>query len=494
MNERFQVSFTINTPAVRRTQHLGRDTLIAPVVLLVEGVHSGSMGPMFYSANELRKSAPFWNDMPLPVFHPENAAGMSVSARSPQVMEANSVGRLYDVEYLDSPTPRLRGNLYIDIERCTSISPAVLDIINRGGQLDVSTGLYSTDIQSPGDWNGEQYTAVVTDMRPDHLALLPGRQGACSWADGCGVRANQENTGGDAVAKKNEEQRLEEKLNSILVNELSLDQQTSAVAMALYRQFDGPTADNYAEAIYQDSLVYTQRPGPQSAPGTPTRMFRRSYTIDENAETVIFGEEVQEVRREVNYTPVNPVQTVQNTAEEQVTKNEKEEQSMAEKAAVVANEVRKEQVNALIANGHFLEEDRDILMGMACPQFSRVQALSAKTSETVKANNAPVTFEDLIAAAPAEVRAQHEYVANKFREHRESLTTKIKANASNKLTDEQLAAMDIQVLEALVSSIPATQGSYIGAVGAPTTVNSQQSAVVPMGIPSLAANSEETKK
>ena len=69
---------------------------------------------------------------------------------------------------------------------------------------------------------------------------------------------------------------------------------------------------------------------------------------------------------------------------------------MAEKAAVVANEARKEQVSAMIANGHFLEEDREVLMNMACPQFSRVQALLAKPVETVKANNAPGDFEGLM--------------------------------------------------------------------------------------------------
>jgi len=43
-----------------------------------------------------------------------------------------------------------------------------------------------------GVWNEEEYHSIVRNYRPDHLALLPGAIGACSWEDGCGIRANKD--------------------------------------------------------------------------------------------------------------------------------------------------------------------------------------------------------------------------------------------------------------------------------------------------------------
>lgn len=35
------------------------------------------------------------------------------------------------------------------------------------------------------------FKRIARNLNPDHLALLPGGTGACSWEDGCGVRANE---------------------------------------------------------------------------------------------------------------------------------------------------------------------------------------------------------------------------------------------------------------------------------------------------------------
>jgi len=42
-----------------------------------------------------------------------------------------------------------------------------------------------------GLWNKEKYIAVAKNIRPDHLALLTDAVGACSIADGCGIRNNE---------------------------------------------------------------------------------------------------------------------------------------------------------------------------------------------------------------------------------------------------------------------------------------------------------------
>lgn len=181
----------VNLP-VRREQFDGKEHLVAPVVLLVEGVHTGSGGALFYPAEELAKFAAAWNGIPIPVNHPQEN-GEYVSANTPKLLEDYSVGRLFGVNF-DDAKKRLVGEVWIDINKAKKSFPAILDTIQKGGQLEVSTGVFTDDDGTPGQWNGEDYTATVSHFRPDHLALLPGGKGACSWADGCGLRANVRGT------------------------------------------------------------------------------------------------------------------------------------------------------------------------------------------------------------------------------------------------------------------------------------------------------------
>ena len=63
----------------------GRDHLVVPVVMLTVGVHSGSRGPVFYPAHELKNSASLWNGRPVVVYHPalygDGSAGKPVCGR-----------------------------------------------------------------------------------------------------------------------------------------------------------------------------------------------------------------------------------------------------------------------------------------------------------------------------------------------------------------------------------------------------------------------------
>ena len=180
------------TSTTRRIQHEGRDTIVAPVILMVEGVHNGSSGPLYYPREELQASAQYWNGMPLPIHHPTDSTGAPISCNSPEVIESHSVGRLWNVVYEERPVPRLKGEIYVDVAKARAINNDVLDALTMNHPLEVSTGLYSNDENAPGNWNGEQYIAIVRDIRGDHLALLPGGRGACSFQKGCGVRNNKD--------------------------------------------------------------------------------------------------------------------------------------------------------------------------------------------------------------------------------------------------------------------------------------------------------------
>ena len=48
----------------------GKKHIVVPVVMMVEGVHSGSHGPIFHSAEELGRFPESWNGIPITIPHP----------------------------------------------------------------------------------------------------------------------------------------------------------------------------------------------------------------------------------------------------------------------------------------------------------------------------------------------------------------------------------------------------------------------------------------
>jgi len=159
--------------AVREVQFNERAHLVAPVVLLVEGVHDGSGGPVFYPAAELAKFAASWNSVPVTLGHPKDTEGEPISANSPEVLSAYCVGYLFNVQF-DPNGAKLRGEVWVDIEACAAKpeGPVVLATLRSGSGMEVSTGLWSEHDSVPGVWQGESYIATVFNYRPDHLALL----------------------------------------------------------------------------------------------------------------------------------------------------------------------------------------------------------------------------------------------------------------------------------------------------------------------------------
>ena len=194
------VCFEVNVEKneIQYKEYMGRQHLIAPVVLLVEGVHNA----FFYPAEELEKFPASWNGVPLPIFHPEDESnGMPVSCTDPEVMEKMVIGNLWNVIY-DEATRKLKGEIWIDIDRAKMIDKSIIPALESGYKMEVSTGLWADHFMEPGEWNGEEYVGILKNYRPDHLALLPGAVGACSWEDGCGIRANKRKEESKIVTNK----------------------------------------------------------------------------------------------------------------------------------------------------------------------------------------------------------------------------------------------------------------------------------------------------
>lgn len=179
--------------AERRTLD-GRPYLVAPIVALVAGVVNGEL----VTVEELSAFAAAWNGRPVPLRHPQDASGQYVSANSPDVIESSVIGQVFGMHVEGD---RLLGEMWLDIEKCERLGGdalAALNRLQRGEVLEVSTAYFCDVEAAEGVFNGEAYTAIQHNLRPDHVALLPDEVGACSIADGCGVgRFNQIN--GEAV-------------------------------------------------------------------------------------------------------------------------------------------------------------------------------------------------------------------------------------------------------------------------------------------------------
>jgi hypothetical protein len=164
----------------------GKDYLVVPCSMLTEGVHAGSDGPLYYPKEQLAKTPAAWNHKPVTLYHPSEGT----SACDPEVIERQKMGLTMKSHY----DQKLGGEAWLDEGklRKSTEGAAVLNAINEGKPVEVSTGLWYDPIETPGEWNGEKYNAIVSNIRPDHLAILYGQVGACSIADGAGLLVNKD--------------------------------------------------------------------------------------------------------------------------------------------------------------------------------------------------------------------------------------------------------------------------------------------------------------
>src|SRR5258705_4095125 len=185
---RISVNLRIQTNEDLETKQLnGRDYLVVPAVILVEGVlwSSNSDHPALAMAEEFGIFPQSWDGRPVVYNHPKEN-GSPVSANSPKQWEANVIGQLF------ASTVKSRGKkkklttyMWLDKEKTPE---EVFSTLEAGESLEVSTGLYALEEKTDGIYDGEEYKSIWRNIVPDHLAVLPkGSIGACSIEDGCGA-------------------------------------------------------------------------------------------------------------------------------------------------------------------------------------------------------------------------------------------------------------------------------------------------------------------
>jgi len=290
MNKAYELlTFSVAPNLVRHDRLDEREYLVVPMVMMVEGVHNGSGGPLYYPEEELSLLPQVWNSKPVVVYHPEQN-GQSVSACSPEILNSYGVGVIMNTKW-DAKGKRLLAEAWLEKTKTEKVDNRILEAVEKGEMMEVSTGLFMELEQAEGEWNGEAYTGIARNHRPDHLAILPDKVGACSIADGAGLLRNQlKNTKGD----KEQDTILNQLLNKLasIKNEAShsnIRHQISTQLSEYLNLADDGKYDVWVEDVYSNFFVYEHG----------NSFYRLSYKMD--GENLTLEGTPQEVVRVTEY-------------------------------------------------------------------------------------------------------------------------------------------------------------------------------------------------
>lgn len=300
---------------VRTEWRGGIEYRVAPVTMIVPGVLNGSAGPIYYPEEEVTKNPESWNGIPLTVYHPTNGMGGMLSARDPDVYERQGVGRVYySRKSIDNATGtgKLVAEAWFEVEAVRRVDPRVLDYLEVGKRIEVSTGLRAVRItaQEGSEYKGRAYHSIAVNYEPDHLAILPDQVGACSVADGCGILVNQSGWG-PVMANIYDREPVTARTVSVSQSavwsakpeiyevanayDMSYDDKRQALMLQLYKRF----GDAWLSEMYADHIIYARGED----------YYRLDYSEDQDGVCTLSDAEPKKVKRYTVYEPVSNLAT-----------------------------------------------------------------------------------------------------------------------------------------------------------------------------------------
>lgn len=493
----FQKITTNLSGPIRYEMLEGRRHLVVHTSILTEDVHEGNNGPVFYPNEELSAHPGIWNHRPIVVYHPEKD-GKAVTACSHDIINSRKIGITLEANW----NGKLGVESWLDEERTKEIDKRIIENLEAGKPVEVSTGLYADPDPTPGEWNGKKYTIIARNHKPDHLAILPDMLGACSIEDGCGMLVNGCKCKGECDKCKSK--KAEPTANALAA---SISHETVREKLAALLQ-EGWGYSYWIVEVFSNYFIYCDY---------DSNYRKMGYSVGVDGSVTLSGNAVA-VEKIVTY------ETLQ---------------------------ARLQEVKQLVDNGLFSNADRTFLVGLSKEQFSKVVSnvkkeepmsqtttpattpapaatppvttpepttnatpvatpavttpvveTPAATPPMLQANTTPaagtpaapaptpprqMTVNEYVAQAPPGVRDMLEVGLQQFNATREVCINNILANKGNKFTKEWLQErpwQELQALEALAlggqpQAQPA-QPSYLGAVGAPITNRNQH---VQAGLP-----------
>ena len=499
-------------PTVRNDTMEGRDWLVGPVVMITEGVHNGSDGPIYYPPEELGKLPVAWNHKPVVVYHPQHN-GMTKSACDPIELTSRKVGVLMNTNF-DDKDKKLKSEAWLEPARMEVVDNRIAESIEKNEVMEVSTGLFMDLEKVEGEWNGEKYIGIARNIQPDHLALLPDLKGACSIEDGAGfLRVNHTSENmiivdeGDAKGciwineKKGIGAMPVEKMgpvNTFIFNKknwtsddakawTSLHKGTTistlilnemgheSIRRLLSSQIQGKDENAWIEEVYDLFFIYEKE----------GKLYRHSYVKD-NGSVKLSGES-EEVVKVIEYRkadgtflgntdfrtqPSSKSNVPDNAMQKQATQAKpiyKKTKSVSNQLFKKGEKMEKSQlVDVLIENEKtkWTENDRDELMSLSETMLINMSELikePVKNEPEIKTEEKPTgtaaatindkvevkTTEQYIAEAPEGVREMLQAGMTTLKREKDRLIAVITANERNTFTNEHLAAKPVEELTAL---------------------------------------------
>jgi hypothetical protein len=473
MLQRIKVNMTGNT---RHDIMEGQSYLVAPMIMLTEGVHEGSGGALLYPRDELSKTPQVWNHKPVVVYHPQHN-GMAISACDPIILSNRKIGVIMNTTMgevtvknkkgEDVKRPALKAEAWLQEDRMKKVDERISNAIEKNEIMELSTGLFTDNESMEGEWEGEKYEAIARNYRPDHLALLPDLKGACSIEDGAGfLRLNAKRNKVNIVGNSMSHGNIRSLLNSWL------------------RDKD---EDIWVEDVY-DSFFIFMKDG---------KYFKGNYSIEDNSLQV--SETFVEVVRVSEWRTLNG-DFVGNEDEKHSKKEITENENSERRKENNMDEKEKEKiVDALIAcnTNSWGKDDKEVLMEMDDVVLEKMQEgdEAAKTAvdnaakkgaeeatksltansqtsddskkkeddkkseddgdEKVAANEKKEqTVEEYISDAPKALRGPLNAMMNTHKKAKEKIIKRITDNERNKFSKEELEAKELPELQKLAAILP----------------------------------------
>lgn len=502
---------------VRTETFQGKEFTVVPVIAIVEGVlqAANSDKPELVKASEFDPQA--WNGRPVTFEHPDIGGILVSASASPEIFESVQVGTIFNAEVIEGS--KLRLEAWIDGERVNEQGDLAIEAFNKilnNETVEISTGYFADSTIQSGKFNGKQFEAIQSSLKPDHLAILVGDQkGACSVEDGCGApRTNIHfvsllNSDG-TVEKKgdltwytmsdlspsptgNKEQQSKEQIKE---QQNKKKTKFSDISDLLTFKKHGETSDMDVRkaissaleskgeffwgivAVFQEKFVFERDFGV---------LEEREFSISDDG-TVNISDDGVDVRPVTEFIPVITNENQRETKEN------------------VRMKTKEEKISALISNEQtqFSEDERSFLEGLDEAKLDMLAPVPVKTSgkeiEEVKETSSentgseavknsdpvlnkalqekkPQSVEDYISSAPPEMQEVLGSGLKMQREHRASLVKMITSNTASGFKEEDLKGFSVEQLDKMARM--AAPADYVGRSASPVSNFSHEDESIP---------------
>lgn len=474
----------------------GREHLVVPVVMLVEGVMHAINQPTaeLVLEEEFSKQPQGWNGRPVCGGHPQLHGEFVSASITPDVLETESFGTLFNT-YVRGK--KLCTEAWIDPTRAEQhhIGADVLERIQSGDEvLEISVGVFARTEPASGVWaDGKKYEGIWRDLVPDHLAILAkGDTGACSVQAGCGaMRAAKETSMGKSV-----KERLKEFIASIKAEITDAAASDGDVRGQLNRllRAEEPGFLGVEEVFSADGQVVFA-----TMPADRFLLIRRNFTVD--GASVSLGDGRTEVEFVQSFEPVAAGAAPKTACG---CSGHQEETTAVPAAASGENDMDKTaRINALMASKKLGPAiTAKFLEGLPEEQLKAIEDGVAAAPAEEPAVVPPVVTPPAPVASASGLTDEDRDILREAREarvaKRTGFVTAIKANKGNEFTDAELEVMPIATLERLAKlvaqpvAVPASTGIDFSGIGLPR-VGASNDKTIPAAPNTITALQEHRK-